>query len=143
MHLVAGLTSVFWAGFLYFISAIPIGAGLHLPLWLAVLAAWLGYASGAAVVIFAGQNLREWLTRKLGFDANPGKPSFIRRAWDRFGLVALGLLAPVTIGPQIGALLGLALGVPRWRLLLALALGGLPWAIGFALAFHFGVKFAR
>jgi membrane protein YqaA with SNARE-associated domain len=134
MQWLGGCASVFGLGFIYFILAIPTGAKLGLPLWLAATVAWLGYTAGGAVVVFAGAPLREWLMRRFKIQPNPEKPSLIHRAWNRFGLPAVGLLAPVTIGPQGSALLGLALGVSKWRLLLAISLGAIPWAIGFALA---------
>jgi hypothetical protein len=135
--------TVFGLGFLYFISAIPAGAALKLPLWLAALAAWLGYSAGAVVVALAGAPLREQLMQRLKIQPNPEKPSLVLRAWKRFGLPALGLLAPVTIGPQIGALLGVALGAHKGRLVLALSLGAIPWAIAFAVLVSYGVKLVK
>ena len=143
MHFLGGLASVFGLGFLYFISAIPAGAALGVPLWLAALAAWLGYTAGAVLVACAGAPLREMLTRRFKIEAKPAKPTLVHRAWDRFGLPALGLLAPVTIGPQIGALLGLALGASPLRLVLALSLGVLPWAAGFAALVGLGFKLIK
>lgn len=143
MHLLGAVASTFWLGFLYFISAIPVGAALQLPLWLAALAAWLGYSTGGMVVAFGGAPLREWLIRRLRIETHPAKPTLVHRAWDRFGLPALGLLAPVTIGPQVGALLGLALGASKGRLVLAIALGALPWAAIFAVLVGYGVKLVK
>jgi hypothetical protein len=138
MHFVGSLASVFGLGFVYFISAIPAGIALNLPLWLAALFAWLGYSTGAAVVVLAGAPLREWLMRRFKIQIDPEKPSLPLRIWKRYGLPAMGLLAPVTIGPQAGALLGLALGERKLRLLLAISLGAMPWAIGFAVVAAFG-----
>lgn len=143
MHLLGGLASVFGLGFLYFLGAIPAGAALGVPLWLAAPAAWLGYTAGAMLVAGAGAPLRERLTRRFKIEARPAKPTIVHRAWDRFGLPALGLLAPVTIGPQIGALLGLALGASPVRLVLALSLGAAPWAAGFATLVALGVKLVK
>jgi len=143
MHLLGALASVFGLGFLYFLSAIPAGAVLGMPLWLAALAAWLGYSAGGVVVVFAGAPLRAALMRRFKIEARPAKPTLVHRAWDRFGLPALGLLAPVTIGPQIGALLGLALGASRGRLVIAIAGGAIPWAIAFAVLVGCGVKLVK
>jgi hypothetical protein len=143
MQFLSSLAAVFSLGFLYFISAIPAGAGLKLPLWIAALAAWLGYSAGGAVVAFAGAPLHAWLMQRLKVQPNPAKPSLVLRAWKRFGLPAVGLLAPVTIGPQVAALLGIALGVPKGRLALAISLGALPWAAIFAVLVAFGVKLVK
>ncbi len=91
----------------------------------------------------AGAPLRDLLMRRMKIQPNPEKPSLILRAWQRFGLPALGLLAPVTIGPQAGALLGIALGAQKWRLVLAISLGAIPWAAGFAVLVGYGVKLVR
>lgn len=142
MSLLSACATVFGLGFLYFISAIPAGAALKLPLWMAAIAAWLGYSAGGALVVFAGAELRGWLERKLKFEPRPSRPSFIKRMWDRFGLPAVGLLAPVTVGPQIAGLMGVALGVPRVPLMLAISLGALPWAALFAAAIRLGFHLA-
>lgn len=143
MHFLGSLATVFGLGFVYFISAIPAAAALELPLWLAALAAWLGYSAGGILVALAGEPLRELLMRRLKIQPNPDKPSLVLRAWKRYGLPALGLLAPVTIGPQAGALLGIALGAHKGRLLLALSLGAIPWAIAFAVLVGYGVKLVK
>ncbi len=143
MQSLAALAAVFGLGFGYFISAIPAGAALQLPVWLAAMAAWAGYACGGIVIVLAGEPLRDWIIRKFRIKLSPENPGLIFPAWNRFGLPALGLLAPVTIGPQIGALLGLAFGVPRWRLAAALALGVIPWCVAFAILTALGVELVK
>jgi hypothetical protein len=140
--LFAGL-SVLGLGFLYFIAAIPTGAALGLPLWLAAVVAWLGYTAGGVLVACGGASLRDWLTKRFRIEARLARPTFVYRAWDRFGLPALALLGPVTTGPQLGALLGLALGARRGPLVLAISLGAIPWAVAFAVLTAYGVKLVR
>lgn len=143
MPSLAAFGSALGLGFLYFISAVPGGVALGLPAWLAALAAWLGYSAGGFLVAFGGAPLRDWLTRKLRIHPDPERPNLVLRAWRRFGLPGLGLLAPVTVGPQAGALIALALGARPWPATTALSLGALPWAAGFALAISLGVRLAR
>lgn len=143
MQFLGSLAAVFGLGAVYFISAIPAGVALKLPLWLTALAAWLGYCAGGALIVFAGAPLRDLMMKRLKIEANPDRPTFILRAWKRFGLPAMGLLAPVTIGPQIAALLGTALGAPKVRLFLAISLGALPWAITFAVLIGLGWKLVK
>ncbi len=140
METLGGVAAVFGLGFGYFISAIPAGAALGVPVWLCAIAAWAGYALGGIVVVLAGEPLRRAIIGKFKIDLHPAKPGLLQRAWARLGLPALGLLAPVTIGPQIGALMGLALGVPRGRLIAALALGVIPWCLAFAILTALGVR---
>ncbi len=143
MQLLVSVATVFGLGFLYFVSAIPAGAAMKLPFAISAIAAWLGYSTGGLVVALAGAPLREKLMQKLKIQTNPEKPSFVLRAWKRFGLPALGLLAPVTIGPQVGALLGIALGAHKGRLVLAISLGAIPWAIAFAMLASYVVKLVK
>lgn len=125
----AGSLTAFGLGFLYFISAIPAGVAAHAPVWVAAVAAWLGYSAGGLVVLLAGAPLRTWITLKLKINPIPDPTKLFWRIWHRFGIWGLGLIAPVTIGPQATAVLCLALGEQPRRILLAISLGVAPWAI--------------
>ncbi len=135
-----GLSTALGLGFFYFIAAIPGGTAAGLPVWLAALTAWLGYTAGAAVVVAAGAPLREWLMRKLKISGERDPSKMIWKIWDRAGLAGLGLIAPVTIGPQAGALLAMSLGSPAVRVLAALSLGVVPWCVGFAVVTALGAR---
>ncbi|MCX6959255.1 MAG: hypothetical protein NTW91_03010 [Verrucomicrobia bacterium] len=125
----AGSLTAFGLGFLYFISAIPAGVAAHAPLWAAATAAWIGYSAGGLVVLLAGAPLRVWITGKLKVDPTPDPTKLFWRVWHRFGLWGLGLIAPVTIGPQATAAIALALGERPLRIQLAISLGVFPWAV--------------
>ena len=126
-----GLLTAFGLGFLYFISAIPAGVAAHAPVWVAAAAAWLGYSAGGLVVLLAGAPLRAWITGKLKIDPTPDPSKLFWRVWHRFGLWGLGLIAPVTVGPQATAAIALALGEPPVRIQLAISLGVFPWVAAF------------
>ncbi len=143
MQFLGACATTLGLGFLYFISAIPAGAALKLPLWVAAICAWIGYSAGGAIIILAGAPLRDALTKRFKIQPHSENPPLVIRAWKKYGLPAMGLLAPVTIGPQIGALLGLALGERKLPLLLALSLGAAPWAALFATLVAFGVKLVK
>ena len=140
MSIFGGIAAVIALGFTYCIAAIPTGVALDLPVVLVVVCAWIGYSLGAVLVVGLGAPLREWLARKMKFDPNPERPGVVHRAWKRFGLPALGLLAPVTIGPQIGAMLGLAMGANKSQLVISLSLGVLPWLAVFTILTLLGVQ---
>ena len=53
----------------------------------------------------------------------------IWRAWKRFGVIGFGFLAPMTVGAQIGALIGLTLQLSTLRLFIWMVLGALVWSI--------------
>lgn len=135
-----GLITAFGLGFLYFVSAIPAGVAAHAPVWAAAAAAWLGYSAGGLVVLAAGAPLRAWITRKLKIDPTPDPTKLFWRIWQRFGIWGLGLIAPVTIGPQATAALCLALGEPARRIQLAISLGITPWAIAFGILTTLGAQ---
>lgn len=140
---VTGLTTAFGLGFFYFIASIPAGAAAGAWPWTAALAAWLGYSAGAGVVLLAGAPLRDWLVAKLGIPVVRDPRKLVWRVWERAGLAGLGLLAPVTIGPQAGAVVALAAGERPLRIFAAVSAGVLPWCIAFAVLTALGVKLAR
>jgi hypothetical protein len=135
----AGIFASFGLGFLYFVGAIPAGLAAGAPVPIAAIAAFLGYSAGGALILMTGAPLREWITQKLKVDPRPDPSKLFWRIWERFGLLGLGLIAPVTIGPQATALICLSLGESPRRIQLAISLGVLPWVIGFALVARLGV----
>lgn len=137
---ITGISTSFGLGFVYFISAIPAGAAAGAQVWSAALAAWLGYSAGGLVVLIAGAPLRDWVVRKLKVPVQRDPSKLVWRVWDRWGLAGLGLLAPVTIGPQAGAVLALAIGEKTPRILAALSLGVVPWCVVFSVLTAYGVK---
>ncbi|MBE2179231.1 MAG: hypothetical protein IAE97_02050 [Chthoniobacterales bacterium] len=139
----AGVSTSFGLGFVYFITAIPAGMAAGAPVWMAAVAAWLGYTAGGGVVLLAGAPLRDWLVRKLRIPVEHDPSKFIWRCWDRWGLAGLGLLAPVTIGPQATAVLGLAAGEKPLRIGAAISLGVLPWCVAFAALAALGVSLVK
>ncbi len=140
MHWLLACASTFGAGFLYFLPSIPGGQALGLPLWLAALSAWLGYSSGSIAAFLLNEKAQTWLTTKLRIDPRAENPPFILRMWKRHGLLALGLLAPITVGPQGGALLAKALGARALPIIVASSLGALPTVLIIATLTVFGVK---
>lgn len=139
---ITGISTALGLGFVYFIAAIPGGTAAGAPVWVAAVAAWLGYSAGALVVLVAGAPLRDWLVRRLKIPVQRDPSKLVWRVWDRGGLAGLGLLAPVTIGPQAGAVLALAVGEKMPRILAALSLGVIPWCVAFGVLVAFGVRLA-
>src|SRR5215468_4506821 len=121
--------SVFVMAFVYFWASIPAGLALGLGPVLVAVTAWLSYTAGVGLIVVIGKPVVDWLMKRFGSKLNANPNSLFRRAWDRFGLVGLSLLGPVTIGAQTSAALGLTLGVPPRKLLLGLALGAALWAV--------------
>lgn len=140
---VSGLSVSFGLGFFYFISAIPGGVASGAAVPLAALAAWAGYSAGAGVVVLAGAPVRDWLIKRFRIPVEKDPEKWIWRIWDRWGLIGLGLFAPVTIGPQIGGVLALAAGGNPARVFFSLSLGVAPWCVLFGLLVAAGVRLAQ
>ncbi|GAB4165556.1 MAG: hypothetical protein Fur0032_02400 [Terrimicrobiaceae bacterium] len=119
-------------GIAHFLTAIPAGRGMGLPVPIAALAATLGYAAVTGIVVFAGEGLRKWLVRKFSLRIEPDPSKFLWRVWLKAGLPGLAILAPVTCGPYIAAVLALGLGERPMRTWLWIVAGVLPWAVAFA-----------
>jgi hypothetical protein len=79
----------------------------------------------------------------LKINPTPDPTNLFWRVWHRFGLWGLGLIAPVTIGPQATAVIALALGESPLRIQLAISLGVVPWAIAFAMLTALGAHALR
>ena len=139
----AKIGSTFALAFIYFWASIPAGMALGLTPPVVAFTAWLSYVAGVVVVVLLGEPLRKRLLARFGGKVASDPNSMIRRVWDRFGLIGLSLLAPVTVGSQTGAIVGLAFGVPPRRLVVGMALGGAAWAILITLAVVLGVTGAR
>ncbi len=125
-------------GGLYFISAPAAGVALGLRWPLAALLAWAGYSTAGVIVTTIGNSVRNLLNRKMKLDPERAKNRLFWRCWNKAGLFGLGIISPVTIGPKVAALVGLALGERPVRLVLAISLGAIPWAVGLALVTSWG-----
>jgi uncharacterized membrane protein len=137
--LLSRLIGVFGLAFFSFSYAILAGLALGLGPVVIAVTAWASYTLGVVLAILLGDPVRKRLLARFGGKLTSNPHSAVRRAWDRYGLIGLSLLAPMTTGAQIGAILGLSLGVPPRRLAVGLALGGALWSIGLTAAATLGV----
>ncbi len=142
----ATASTVFGLAFFHFWSAIPAGLALGVAPLLVASLVTLSYGSGAALVILVGAPIRRRIRRRIETrsenpdDAQPSRMVvLVQRAWDRFGLLGLALLAPMTVGSQMAAVIGLGFGARPLRLVIALTLGAALWAALITLAILAGV----
>lgn len=138
----AVLITVFGWAFFSFWSAIPAGLALSVSPLAVAATVTISYASGVALVLGIGAPLRDRIQKRIqpDPDAKP-RPALqrIQKAWDRYGLWGLAILAPMTVGAQVGAVIGLSLGVRPLALLLALTSGAAFWAAAITLAISLGL----
>ncbi len=136
------VASLYALAFFSFWPAMPAGLALGLHPVVVVATATLSYISGATVMLLLGERLCAWFRRRFQRrqqEAGTASPGLISRAWRRFGVIGLGLLAPMTVGAQTGALLGLSLDVRPRRLLFWMSLGALGWSVLIMLGALLGV----
>lgn len=139
MELVIKLLTVLGLGALELWAAIPAGLALKLhPVAVGITAA-IGAMLGVLAVVLLGDRVRTWLVRRHGKQEEKGRNGLIYRIWDRYGVVGLGLLAPLLTGAPLGAALGITLGVPAGRLLFWMSLGTVLWSAGLTLAGTLGL----
>ncbi len=116
------LLTVFGLGTVELWAAVPAGVALQLHPVTAGVTAAIGAIVGVVVVLAMGERVRTTLLRWYGGTA-PQRPGRMQRIWTQYGVVGLGLLAPLLVGAPLGTALGIALGAPASRLLLWMSLG--------------------
>jgi hypothetical protein len=124
----AACASIFALAFFHFWSAIPAGLALGLPPVVVILVVISSYVTACALVIFVGGRIRTWIQNRWK-GASLDENSRLLRSWERWGVVGFGLLAPMTLGAQLGAIIGLTLNAEPRRLFLWLSLGAVVWAV--------------
>jgi hypothetical protein len=137
------LGSIFAWAFFSFWSAIPAGIALKVTPIIVTGVVTLSYMASVLVVVIVGAPIRERILQRINDDAEPKRMVvMVQKAWQRFGLIGLSLLAPMTVGGQIGAVIGLSFGEKSTRLVIAMTLGAAVWAIVITLAVVAGVMTA-
>jgi len=106
----AKLLTIFALGAIELWAAIPAGLALKAnPVVVGVFAA-VGAMGGVLVVVLLGEHLRKWLAGRQRGESETGSHGLIRLIWDRYGVIGLGLFAPILTGAPLGTALGLAFG---------------------------------
>ncbi|MEV6279357.1 hypothetical protein [Nocardia sp. NPDC051832] len=134
------------AGFAVGTPAIPLGLSLSLPVPATLAAVLLGAAGCVVFAVFAMEHAvrywQSWRARRkpvlaqadsvgVHADAQFGGAAKrgARRVFDRFGAAGFGIVGPALLGTWGSALLGGALGIPRWRLIGWLMAGITLWCV--------------
>lgn len=123
------LVSVFALAFFSFWPAIIAGMALGLPPLLVIATTTASYACGAALVTLLGGRARDWVLKRLGRETTLDPDSIVGKVWKSFGVIGLGLAAPMTLGAQLGAAVAVALDAPPRQVFLWMTIGGLVWSM--------------
>ena len=127
MEILLKVLAVLGLGAVELWTAIPAGLALHLhPLLTGVVSA-VGAILGVMVILVVGGRVRAWLLRRFG-GGEKRQHGRIYRIWVRYGVVGLGLLAPLLTGAPLGTALAIAFGAPTGRLLLWMSVGIVAWS---------------
>jgi len=135
------------AGFALGTPAVPFGLSVSLAPPVALVAVLLGAAGCLLFAVFAAGWLRaQWLARRARrrpataapekrrdrLDTPTGRRA--RRVVNRYGVIGFGIVGPALFGTWGSAVLGTALGLPRWPLIGWLMAGVTLWCTVMLLA---------
>lgn len=128
MELVTKLLTVLGLGAIELWAAIPTGLVLKVHPVLTAITAAIGALLGVMVVVLLGERVRAWLVKRHRGKSENRQHGRLYRIWYRYGVVGLGLLAPLLVGAPVGTALGITLGAPTGRLLLWMSIGIILWS---------------
>lgn len=130
---VLGLSGVeLWAG-------VPAGFAFQLHPLIIFLTTSAGAILGVLLVIILGEEVRRRLLRRFQRREKEGRQGRLRAIWERYGLVGLGLSAPLFFGAPLGTALGLMLGAKAAPLLFWMGLGVVLWSLALTLVGWLGI----
>ena len=140
MELVIKVLSVFALAMVELWAAIPAGLALGLDPVLTGGASGLGAATAVTAIVLLGEGARTWLLRRRGVESRSEHHGVVFRIWSRYGVIGLGLVAPLVTGAPLGAALGIALGAPARGLLSWMIVGIVLWSVVLTVAGVLGLE---
>jgi uncharacterized membrane protein len=129
--LAIGTVAVF--GGVEFWLAVPAGFAFGLHPAVTCIATLLGGIIGVLIVLLPGEKIGAWLARHREGKTRSRNAERASRVWDKYGLVGFAFFSPILPGAPLGALMALALGTPKWRVLLWFSLSLVVWSVGVTL----------
>lgn len=120
-------------GAVEFWLAVPAGFAFGLHPAVTCIGTLGGGVIGVLVVLIPGERIGAWLARRREGKPRSRGAERAARIWDRYGLVGFAFFSPILPGAPLGALMALALGTPKWRVLLWFSLSIVIWSVGVTL----------
>jgi xanthosine utilization system XapX-like protein len=143
MELMLKILTVFGIGIIELLAPIPTGFALGLHPSCVGVASICGALVGVVGIVLLGEKVRSWILRlhgKRSEDIAEGKKGLIYRIWAHYGVIGLGLLAPLIIGVPLGVTLGIAFGAPYKTLMFRSNFGAILWGVGITLGIALGIS---
>ena len=121
-----------------FWGAIPVAVAAQLNVVAAFIACVVGATTGVVIAAFFGGRIEEWFDSRKK-PGKKGRGDSVRKVFDKYGTVGLGLIGPFATGALLACVLGVALGAPRRSLVLWLFIGIVVWSVILLAAAYLGV----
>ena len=119
--------------------AIPTGFIMGLDPILISIASIAGTMVGVLIAYKLTKRIRQWIIERYLYRGEQKPKSRLYRIWQKYGIIGLGLLAPLFTGAPIGTAIGLTFDAPRGRLLVWITIGVVVWGVGLTLAGGLGI----
>jgi len=133
MNIWLAIGTVMVFGGVEFWLAVPAGFAFGLHPAVTCLATVGGGIIGMLVVLIPGERIGAWLAKRR--EGKPKTKNAVRaaRIWDKYGLIGFAFFSPILPGVPLGALMALALGTPKWRVMSWFSLSLVAWSVGVTL----------
>jgi hypothetical protein len=131
--------AVFALGILEIWIAIPVGFISDLNPVFTLIAASLGAVSGVLLAFLLMEELISWVHKRIGINISDYvKERRLYRIWKKYGVIGLGLFAPLT-GVVLPVAIGLVSDIPKRPLFIWIVAGIVLWSALLALAIFLGI----
>ncbi len=134
MLTIAGLAN------LYFWASVPAGLAAKLSAFLSGLATAIGAEVGLLIVVIFGNQIQQWMQKKFSSFVAKMKSGKAFEIWEKYGVIGLGFLAPLTVGFWQAGIIELILGAKPGKVIFWFTIGILVWTTGFTLILAAGVS---
>lgn len=127
---IAKTIGIFGLSMVSFWAAIPTALALGFNPLAIILITSSSYASSVLLFIVPARFIRKWMLKRFGnhIERSTRCDSVVMRLWRQYGVIGFGLIAPIVTGAYLGAMIGIALNIPRKRLTLWMIVGVFAWS---------------
>jgi uncharacterized membrane protein len=133
MNIWVAIGTVAVLGGVEFWLAVPAGFAFGLHPAVTCIVTIAGGIIGVLVVLIPGEKIGAWLARRRTGKPRSSNAERASHIWEKYGLVGFAFFSPILPGAPLGALMALALGTPKWRVLLWFSMSLIVWSAGVTL----------